>query len=84
MIDDTPEHLSDNLGMVQKDELIAGRLDFKSKAREQIFVCKTYQNIVDLFNEIKDLRNPRDLVHISYYSFRVVYLFKVDCLCRGN
>ena len=58
MIDDTPEHLSENLGMAQKDELIAGLLDFKSKARERIFVCKRYQNIVDLFNEIKDLLNP--------------------------
>ena len=55
VIDDIPQHLPDDIGLVKQNDLIAGPLKVECKARERKFAVKDYENIVDFFHKVKDL-----------------------------
>ena len=55
IIDDTPQHLPDDIGLVKQYDLIAGPLKVECKARERKFVVRDYESIVDFFHKVKDL-----------------------------
>ena len=55
IIDDTPQHFPDDIGLVKQYDLIAGPLQVECKARERKFVVRDYESIVDFFHKVKDL-----------------------------
>ena len=55
IIDDTPQHLPDYIGLVKQYDLIAEPLKVKCKARERKFVVRDYESIVEFFHKVKDL-----------------------------
>ena len=55
IINDTPQHLPDDICLVKQYDLIAGPLKVECKARERKFVVRDYESIVDFFHKVKDL-----------------------------
>ena len=55
IINDTPQHLPDDIGLVKQYDLLTGPLKVECKGRERKFVVKDYETIVDFFHKVKDL-----------------------------
>ena len=55
IINDTPQHLPDEIGLVKQYDLLTGPLKVECKGRERKFVVKDYETIVDFFHKVKEL-----------------------------
>ena len=55
IINDTPQHLPDDIGLVKQYDLLTGPLKVECKGRERKLVVKDYGTIVDFFHRVKDL-----------------------------